>query len=98
MHQDRINATRKTIANPKLRNAAARRAKVGIADQMGYQRDERIERQALVNRIAGERKETKDAAEAARKKVVKRRAGETGSSAGTMGGSRRTIIRAMLGR
>lgn len=90
MHQKKMSAAQ--------RSASIRRGKYGHANQMAYERDERIERQVMVDRIAGERKATSDAAERARQKQVRRKAGEKGSNAGTLGGSRSSLIRAMFGR
>lgn len=96
MQEGRLNRTRKTIK--RNIGAGARRAMYGPADQMAYERDERMERRTMLDRIAGERKATSDAAERARKKQVARKAGERGTNAGTIGGSRPNIIRAMFGR
>ncbi len=79
-------------------SAGRRRRMVGPAAQMSYERSERRERQQKIDMIAGQRSATAEAQEKARQKIVRRKRGETGSSAGTYGGSRSSLMRSFLGR
>lgn len=67
------------------KSASARRAMYGPASQMKHESRERRERTALTSQLAKQHAATKAAAAV---KTARRKAGETGMSAGTMGGSR----------
>ena len=77
------------------KSAMARRKKFGPANQMAFERDEKIERDAKRSKMTGQRKASKSHHAA---KAKRRAEGETGMSAGTMGGSRGAMMKFFTGR
>jgi hypothetical protein len=76
------------------KSAMARRKKFGPANQMAFERDEKIERDAKRSRLTDQRAASKKHAA----KEKRRAEGETGMSAGTMGGSRGAMMKFFTGR
>lgn len=76
-------------------SAGARRKKYGPAAQKAYERDERMERSAMKDKLSSQRKRTKAAAAA---RGASRKAGSSGMSAGTYGGARSAMLNVFAGR
>lgn len=69
----------------RLPSRLVRQKKYGIANQLAYEASQKVQREALKERLASQTRERR----ARGAQMAARKRGERGMNAGTMGGSRR---------
>ncbi len=79
---------------PRLPSAQVRGKKYGLANQMSFEAQSKVERDARTQAMFGQR----DARRAGAAKMAAKKSKETGANSGTLGGARGSVASAFFGR